>query len=145
MKKYELPAFLVGKVTEGEYKHWLDAKASAHFRRDKKRRNIATTRKEYKEAIHQAVKESRGKDAYTDEELDWTLISKYDNKESKKQGRQYRIKFAPLPTIDHNDRGKGVYEFKICSWRTNDAKNDLSYNDFLELCKRIIAVANSRL
>ena len=134
MKKYELPAFLVGKVAEGEYKHWLDAKASAHFRRDKKRRGITATRKDYKERIHQAVKESQGKDAYTDEELDWTLLSKYRDK-----------KLPLLPTVDHNDREKGVYEFKICSWRTNDAKNDLSYNDFLELCKRIIAVANSRL
>jgi len=134
MKKYELPVFLVGKVTQDEYGHWLDARARAHFTRDKKRRNITVTRKDYKESIHQAVKESQGKDAYTDEELDWALLNKYhDEKQPFK------------PTVDHNGTEKATYEFKICSWRTNDAKNDLSYDDFLELCRKIITVANNRL
>jgi hypothetical protein len=45
----------------------------AHIKRDRKRRDKETTNEEYKVAIHRAVQESQGKDAYTDEPLDWTL------------------------------------------------------------------------
>jgi len=114
----------------------------SHVRRDRERGNEEATTEEYKIAIHQAVKESRGKDAYTDEDLEWHLLSKYDNKESKKQGRQYKKLFALLPSVDHVGDGKGKAEFKICSWRTNDAKNDLSYEEFVGLCKKVLETAN---
>jgi len=47
-----------------------------------------------------------------------------------------------LPSVDHIGDGKGPADFKICAWRTNDAKNDLSYDEFLELCRKVIAAAN---
>ena len=139
MKKDDkLPAFLDG-VDKRKYNRWLNNRVTSHCRRFND-----IDREKCKREIHQAVIKSQGKDAYTDEELKWTLIGEYKNEESRKQGREYKKQFAPLPTVDHNWE-KGTCEFKICSWRTNDAKNDLSYNDFLELCKGIIAVANSRL
>jgi hypothetical protein len=30
----------------------------------------------------------------------------------------------------------------ICSWRTNDAKSDLTRDEFVELCRKVIARAN---
>ena len=81
---------------------------------------------------------SDGKDAYTGELLDWMLISTYDNDESKIGRHTYKAKFASLPTVDHVDASATEASFKICAWRTNDAKNDLSFDDFLELCRKVL-------
>jgi len=73
MKKYQLPTFLEGVITQAHYERWLHRKAMAHIKRDRKRRdNKEATNEEYKFAIHRAVEESLGKDAYTDEPLDLT-------------------------------------------------------------------------
>ena len=138
-KKYGLPPFLSDKVSEQSYLRWLDRKSRAHVRRDKRRNNTSANNVAYKEAIHRAVLESNGRDYYTSELLDWSLISQYDNAESKHGRRQYKAKFALLPTIDHVGDGLGTADFKICSWRTNDAKHDLTHDDFVELCRRVVA------
>jgi hypothetical protein len=44
-----------------------------------------------------------------------------------------------LPTIDHVLMEDGTYDFVVCAWRTNDAKNDLSHEEFVDLCRRVIA------
>ncbi len=132
-------------VDQKDYEKWLRRKAVAHVRRDRNRGYKLATNEIYKIAIHKAVCESEGKDAYTEERLDWSLISKYDNEQSKKYGRKYKKQFALLPSVDHVGDGKGTANFKICSWRTNDSKNDLSYVEFLGLCKKVIAAANKSL
>ncbi len=137
-KKYEIPLFLANLLTQETYDTWLRRKAQAHVKRDRKRGNSEATGKIYSTAIHSAVIESQGKDAYTGEILNWKLISQYDNKSSKKGGRSYRHKFALLPTVDHVGDGMGAPDFKICSWRTNDSKNDLSLNEFTDLCKKVL-------
>jgi hypothetical protein len=144
MKKYQLPTFLEGVITQAHYERWLHRKAMAHIKRDRKRRDKETTNEEYKVAIHRAVQESQGKDAYTDEPLDWTLLSTYDNEESKAQKAEYKKRFALLPSVDHVGSKTGPTEFKICGWRTNDAKNDLNYQEFVDLCKKVIDAANNR-
>jgi len=141
MKKYQLPEFLAEFVDQKVYERWLHRKAVAHVRRDRNRGNKTATNEEYKIAIHKAVYDSGGKDVYTNEELDWSLLSKYDNEKSKKDGRNYKKQFALLPTVDHVGDGKGPAEFKICAWRTNDAKNDLLYEEFLDLCRKVITSA----
>ena len=142
MRKYQLPQFLSNTIDQSAYEKWLQRKASGHVRRDRGRGNTTATVSEYKVAIHKAVCESNGNDAYTGEALDWSLLSKYDNAESKKQGRVYKKKFALLPSVDHVGDGTGPADFKICGWRTNDAKNDLSYVEFVELCRKVIRVAD---
>jgi hypothetical protein len=124
-KKYDLPSFLSGEVSQQSYLRWISRKSRAHVRRDKRRGNASANNKDYKEAIHRAVLESDGRDDYTGERLNWSLISQYNNAESKDMRRQYKAKFALLPTIDHLGDGLGAADFKICSWRTNDAKHDL--------------------
>jgi len=142
MRKYQIPQFLSGVVDQKIYERWLHRKAMAHVRRDRNRSNETATNEKYKIAIHQAVCESDGQDAYTKENLDWSLLSKYDNDQSKAHGRNYKRLFALLPTADHVGDGKGDADFKICSWRTNDAKNDLSYEECVDLCRKVIAEAN---
>lgn len=145
MRKYQIPEFLLGTTDQKTYERWLHRKAMAHVRRDRGRGNKTATNEEYKIAIHQAVNVSNGKDAYTEEDLDWTLLSKYDNAQSKKHGRHYKKQFALLPSVDHVGDGKGPADFKICAWRTNDAKNDLSHEELIELCHKVIKTANKKL
>jgi hypothetical protein len=135
---YVLPPQLEGMCTEAAYKKWLHRKATAHIIRDRKRWKKDISLSEYKKAIHAAVLQTGRKDAYTGEELAWGLISKYDNEASRQGKAEYKKRFAMLPTVDHAGEHAGELNFKICSWRTNDAKSDLSLKDFLELCKKVL-------
>jgi hypothetical protein len=73
-----------------------------------------------------------------DEKQREAQISRYDNDESRTHGRAYKQQFALLPTVDHVGDGIGPADFKICSWRTNDSKSDLSLDEFLHLCKAVL-------
>ncbi len=137
-EKYPLPECLAGRVTAMAYRKWLHRKAKAHVGRDRARGNKSASVSDYKSAIHQAVDLSGGVDAYTGEKLDWLLISRYDNKTSKIQRRGYKHKFGLLPTVDHVGDGTGPASFKICAWRTNDAKNDLPLSEFVSLCQYVL-------
>lgn len=136
--KYPLPVFLNNRCTRTQYKKWLQAKATAHVRRDKKGGNESAAISEYKEAIHSAVTASGGFDVYTCLPLKWELISRYDNAEAKSGGRAYKRRFRELPTVDHVGDGLGRPDFKICSWRVNDAKSDLTLPEFLVLCRQVL-------
>ena len=138
MKKYHFPDCLRGQCEPDDFDHWLERKARALLKRDRKRGNSTASREIYKVAIHGAILRSRGRDEYTGQPLDWSLISKYDNDDSKKHGREYKKRFGNLPTVDHIDEGLGVPDFAICSWRVNDSKNDLTIEEFVQLCKQVI-------
>lgn len=137
-RKYAMPGFLSSVLTQTTYERWLRRKAAAHVKRDRRRGNSRAIGLEYRLAIHGAVLRSNGTDAYTGEVLDWHLVSKYDNEESKSGTRHYKAKFALLPTVDHIGDGLGAADFKICAWRTNDAKNDLTESEFIALCRRVV-------
>jgi hypothetical protein len=135
-----LPPFLEGVISSDVYSHWLSRKASAHARRDQKRfSNNWTSGGGYRDAIHKAVLASEGRDYYTGEPLDWTLLSTYNNESSKAGKHAYKAQFALLPTVDHERADDPKTEFRICAWRTNDAKHDLSLEQFVDLCKLIVA------
>jgi hypothetical protein len=138
--KYELPYFLNKKIELTQYRRWLERKASAHCKRDRHRHvGISIILSDYKWRIHEAVCKSDGVDWYTGEALRWDLLSKYDNEASKAGRSSYKSEFALLPTVDHVLVAAGAYDFVICGWRTNDAKNDLSFDEFVALCRRVIA------
>ena len=136
-KKYSLPDFLIDVVPQAKYTRWLNAKAAAHVKRDRKHRPDITAN-EYRIQIHEAVILSEGKDAYTGEPLDWSLLSTWDNDKAKEHGSRYKSQFALLPSVDHVSERRGPTDFTICAWRTNDAKNDLSIEDFIQLCEKVI-------
>ncbi|UXI65949.1 hypothetical protein [Tahibacter amnicola] len=131
------PDFLEGVVSESAYRRWLRHKARAHARRDRGRGYTCAV-PHYKNEIHKAVCASAGKDVYTGELLDWRLISTYDNAESKAGRHKYKATFALLPTVDHFLADATSVSFRICAWRTNDAKHDLALRDFLTLCRSVL-------
>lgn len=139
--KHQLPTFLEGLVQPETYVRWLKRKANAHLKRDKNRGYREITSAAYRDTIHEAVNQSMGKDAYTGEDLDWTLISKYDNEDSKNGKHQYKATFALLPTVDHIDSATVKSGFCICAWQTNDSKHDLSRQKFIELCAKVLKYA----
>ena len=136
-KKYEIPEFLGQYTSQSVYERWLRAKAQAHVRRDKKRGHQCTA-EQYRIAIHAAVVASEGNDAYTGEKLHWNLLSKYRNEDSKKGRHKYKAKFGLLPTVDHVSAASRSASFRICGWRTNDSKHDLSIEEFITLCQRVV-------
>jgi len=140
-KKHSVPTFLGESVQPDAYERWLHRKAKAHTKRDRKRAKSSVTVALYEEAIHAAVLRSEGRDAYTGERLDWSLISTYKNDESKIGKHSYKAGFALLPTVDHVSAGATEAAFRICGWRTNDSKNDLSPEAYIELCKLVLAHA----
>lgn len=113
------------------------------MKRDRRRRNPVASVSIYKAAIHAAVLDGGEYDAYTGTWLEWELISTYSNGASKSGGREYKQTLADLPTVDHVGDGLGSPEFRICSWRTNGAKSDLSYQEFISLCEAVVAHAGN--
>jgi len=138
-KKYQFPECLKDQCPPHEFDKWLERKARALLRRDRTRGNTNATRESYKIAIYESVIRCKGIDAYTGKKLRWDLISKYDNDQSRTNGREYKKKFGDLPTVDHVDDGSGSPQFNICSWRVNDAKNDLTLGEFLAVCREVLA------
>ena len=141
LKRHSLPEFLKGRVDPLVYERWLARKAAAHLKRDRKRGYEAVSGALYRDAIHEAVVESGGRDYYTGEELDWSLLSKYNNEESIVGRHSYKAGFALLPTADHIESARMNSGFRICGWRTNDAKHDLSHKAFVDLCVLVVKKA----
>jgi hypothetical protein len=136
-REYQRPVFAPA-IAQVTYEKWLHGRAVAHVKRDKKRGNTTATTAAYKAAIHEAVCKSDGRDHYTGEMLDWSLLGRYNNAESKANGRRYKATLALLPSIDHVGDGLGEADFKLCAWRTNDAKSDLTHDEFVALCRRVV-------
>lgn len=136
---YSLPSSLGDRVPEDQYRKWLQRKAQALVKRDRKRGIAHATISKYKEAIHKTIVRDGPFDWYTGEKLDWSLISKYSNEEARESKRKVKLKYARLPTVDHEDDGQGEPHFRICGWAVNDAKNDLPLADFLRLCEKVLA------
>jgi hypothetical protein len=143
-KKYPLPEFLVGRCTAAAYYKWLNRRTLAHVKRDRKRGHAAATREAYISAIHAAVERSEGLDSYTGETLAWELISTYDNTASQEGGRKYKKSFWNLPSVDHVGDDLTAADFRICSWRTIDCKNDLSHEELVEFCEIVLAHAKRK-
>ena len=135
---FPLPDFLKARVEHADYVDWLSKKANAHAKRDKKREHTNPIVSEYRQAIHEAVIACEGKDVYTGEELEWEKMGKYRNEDSAAGTHKYKAGFALLPTIDHVEASSKTAPFKICGWRTNDAKHDLNIEEFLALCVKVL-------
>ena len=136
-RQYSVPDSISAQCDQVKYYRWLQRKASAHVKRDRKR-NIACTIARYKAEIHAAVCESEGKDFYTGERLNWSLISTYDNAASQNGRAKYKKTLALLPTVDHTTGEDGRPRFVICAWYVNDVKSDLTLDDFYQLCEQIL-------
>jgi hypothetical protein len=51
----------------------------------------------------------------------------------------HKNKFLLMPTVDHEDPNADTLEFEIVSWLVNDGKSGLDPEQFVDLCRRIVA------
>ena len=126
-------------LSDEKYSELIQRKAVAVTRRDKRRGGKYSV-KEAIEAIHEAFHRCNGFDPYDGSKLDPELLGTYDNNRSKEKGAAYKREMAMLPTIDHVT-AKPVPDFEIVSWQTNDAKGDMSPDEFIAYCQRIVEIA----
>ena len=126
-------------LSDEKYSELIQRKAVAVTRRDK-RRDGKYSVKEAIEAIHQAFHRCNGFDPYDGSKLDPELLGEYKNDEAKAQRAAYKRRFAMLPTVDHVT-AKPVADFEIVSWQTNDAKGDMSPDEFIAYCHRVVEIA----
>jgi hypothetical protein len=136
--KYPMPECIREKCNQAKYSRWLHAKASAHVRRDRKRLKNGSMVATYKAAIHAAVADGGHLDYYTGEELDWSLVSTFNNAAAIEGRAKYKRSFALLPTLDHTEDEHGRPRFVICSWRVNDMKSDMTQPEFYALCACVL-------
>ena len=134
---YTPPKFLEDTV-KPRYRRWLNRKTQSLVRRDRRRWTQDVSWAEYKQAIHEAVLCSAGKDYYTGEPLKWCLVGKYNSREAQAKGSEYRRDFALLPTVDHEDPLSRKPVFRICGLQTNDCKSDLTVGELKDWCKKFL-------
>ena len=125
-----------GGLSNKEYIDLLRKKAVAITKRDKKRGGTYSV-KEAIGAIDRAFHRCNGFDPYDGSKLDPELFNQYNNNESKEKRAAYKRRFALLPTIDHV-KAEPVADFQIVSWQTNDAKGDMSPDEFIAFCRRVV-------
>ena len=126
-------------LSDEDYSDLIRKKAVAVTRRDK-RRDGKYSVKEAIEAIHLAFHRCKGFDPYDGSKLAPELVGEYKNEDAKAQGAAHKRRFAMLPTVDHVT-AKPVADFEIVSWQTNDAKGDMSPDEFIAYCHRVVEIA----
>ena len=137
--RYPMPAFLEGKVAAPVYHKWLDKRADKLFAKDKRLGRpyaLRATAAIYQGLIHRAVTQSGQLDPFTGEALRWELIGTWDTTPGADIPDMDERHYALLPTIDHADPKELAFE--ICSWVVNTCKSELTPEEFVALCKRVV-------
>ena len=142
------------KLTETSFREFIRKKAAALWKRDKKKLIAQSSkessekyddsrkRAEYRNAIYKAIVAMKENVCpYTGYILQWEKIGTWKNDEAKSKGKKYKKDFAYLPTVDHINADPKP-DFIICSWVANDAKNDLTKEAFVKLCRDVVAFAD---
>jgi len=133
---YFLPPFLEGILTLEQYRRWLEEKAHHLFVKDQKGNRpcvLGRTCADYKMAIHKAIWANGLLDPYTGDVMDWKSIG------ASKSGEALGQEDNMMPTVDHIDPYATELAFEICSHIVNDCKNNLNSDEFVGLCKKVVA------
>ncbi len=140
-QKYFLPDFLKGVLPEAQYRRWLLRKASHLFHADQKQGRPCVknaTGRLYRELINNAVLSNGPSDPFTGKTLRWDLLGEWDDSFTKNPSQALVKKFSLLPTVDHTDPCEETPAFEICSWLVNRCKTDLTPDEFIAQCRRIV-------
>jgi|GEM_PF-774403 hypothetical protein len=143
---YFPPSFVKAAITDVQYRTWLTRKAKYIIAEDRSRKRPCVknaTERLYKELIHKAVNQGGQFDPFTGETLQWELVCTWDDSNVKNLDESVFKKYALLPTVDHADPYGRSIDFEICSWKINRSKNNLTPQEYVALCKRIVGHANT--
>lgn len=142
---FGLPVFLKEICKEDVYWKWLSREATRFYNEDQEVGEYdRTSRYSYRTAIHKAVLRHGEVDAYTGAILNWKLVGRFNSKQAKKLGKQYRAHFADAPVADRIDNIPGSLNIAICSWRVFYSKKNLDYAEFLSICSSVSKYAEKK-
>jgi len=139
---YFLPSYLNGICTEDQFRKWLFKRAyELHLRDLRQGRPYAVRgdRVPYTKGIYTAALNAGLLDPYTGERMTWEKIKTWNSTKGKDWPDDLIKSFYLMPTVDHVDPSASVLKFQICSWRINECKSGLTPQEFIELCKKVIA------
>lgn len=140
-RKYFVPPSIAGMTSQKDYDEWLDEKTGELIELDKKRKrpyDVPGANHVYKEKIHNGVLANGLTDPFTGEAYRWDLTHKW--KTTKGTGHSnIEREFFLLPTVDHIDPYSDELNLEICSWIANTCKSDQTPEEFITMCRDIIA------
>jgi hypothetical protein len=144
--KYPLPPFLTGVCGLVKYHKWLRCKADQLQKRDKELGRPYAQRlsqADYKEKIHNAVLESKGRDPYTGDFLRWDLIGEWNSNKGPAFPRRrtygaMKREFYLLPVADHVDPDSDDLELEMVSWIVNEGKSQMKPEEYRTLCRKVV-------
>lgn len=94
-RKYPLPDYLVGRITESLFDNWLNERANTLRQRELKRKKpyaLVTTKGMYKGKIYAAVVDAGEFDPFPGDALEWELISSWNSDKAKEGGDEYPLR-----------------------------------------------------
>jgi hypothetical protein len=139
---YFPPGWMSGIVDTVKYRAWLLKRAKEIRKSDLERGRVFAKSHEasdYRRLINDAVYANGRYDPFTGDTLDWTLIKEWDTSKSIDSTGAYIKKFALLPVVDHIDPEAADLRFEICANQVNLCKSHLTPDEFVALCRRIVA------
>jgi hypothetical protein len=146
--QYFLPDFLNGVLTLDQYREWIEDKSHHVFVKDQKRRRPCAAGHscaDYKMAIHRAICANGLLDPYSGEEMGWKLVGVLDPDKAKAGRKVFLKRFAMMPTIDHVDPEATDLKLEVCSLMVNECKNNLNADEFVGLCKKVVAFRGGKV
>jgi hypothetical protein len=144
---YYPPPYMKDQITDSWYRRWIARKGKYIIAQDRERKRPCVkgaTAQRYKQLIHTEVLERGHYDPFTGESLRWDLVCQWDDTKAKTQDKAFFETFALLPSVDHIDPYAQEIAFEICSWRINRCKNNLTAQEFVALCRKIVVYRNSK-
>ena len=143
---YFPPDWMNGTVDTAKYREWLLKRAKEIRKSDLRLgRPFAKSHEvsDYRKLINDAVYANGRHDPFTGDELDWSLIKVWDSSKSIDSNGTYIKKFALLPVVDHIDPQAAEIRFEICANQVNLCKSYLTPDEFVALCRKIVAYRDS--
>jgi len=112
--------------------------------RDKKRQEGGSiTVSKYKKASTRQSALEETETSTQVEPLDWSIISKYRNKDSTEGKKKYKKQFANLPSVDHtlDEQGNLRSSSALGGQRS---KSDMTLPEFYSLCESVLGIERIR-
>lgn len=154
ISKYPLPPILNGVCDAKTYHKWLECKADALQKRDRRLGRACAAKCSqavYKEKLHAAMAACDGTDPYTGDRLRLDLMGKWNENANRPVLTRRRARsgkaattcgammkeFFLLPVADHIDPDSEELAFEICSWIVNEGKSRQTPEEYVALCEKV--------
>ena len=137
MSNYEPPIWV--KSESINYKRWLNKMANRVVKH-KRKYGESFNVKEAMDAIHQAMQLSDGIDPYDGTIMKSELIDTFMMKGCTLDANSKK-EFFRMPTIKYQSIEQ-TFDFEIMSMQSNEAKGEMSHEEYLNHCRAVVNYCN---